>query len=110
MAINEQMIWDYLSKIINNDIGVAVIMGNLYFESSLIPTYISEEADSLNVSGNEYTLSVDDGSYIDFKTDNIGYGLAQWKSWIQKTAMLEFHTAKSASIGDIYTQLDFLVN
>lgn len=110
MAINEQMIWDYLSKIINNDIGVAVIMGNLYFESSLIPTYLSEEADSLNISGSEYTLSVDDGSYKDFKTDNIGYGLAQWKTWIQKTAMLEFHTVKSASIGDIYTQLDFLVN
>jgi hypothetical protein len=57
----------------------------------------------------EYTAAVDAGTYTNFVKDSAGYGLAQWTFWSRKQAMLDFHKAAGKSIGDLETQLAFLV-
>lgn len=56
-----------------------------------------------------YTAAVDNGTYTNFVKDSAGYGLAQWTYWSRKQAMLAFHQSKNKSIGDLQTQLEFLI-
>ena len=57
----------------------------------------------------EYTAAVDQKIYTNFVNDSAGYGLAQWTFYSRKQNMLTFHTKKGKSIGDLNTQLEFLV-
>jgi hypothetical protein len=99
------------------DAGAAGLMGNLEAESSLMfnnaESYVN---DYTGMTDAEYTAAVDSG-VIDKNTflhpkggkSQYGYGLAQWTYWSRKKAMLEFHQAAKKSIGDLQTQLAFLV-
>ncbi|MCM1104504.1 MAG: phage tail tip lysozyme [Clostridium sp.] len=106
--MTEEQIWDKLRSFGLNDFAVAGIMGNLSAESGL-------KADNLQNSGNrkleltdaQYTAAVDNGTYPDFVSDGIGYGLAQWTYWSRKKALLGYATAAGTSIGDPGMQLDF---
>ena len=44
-----------------------------------------------------------------FANDKAGYGLAQWTYPTRKQNLLTFHKKKGVSIGDLETQLEFLV-
>ena len=57
----------------------------------------------------EYTAAVDAGTYDNFVQDKAGYGLAQWTYWSRKQNMLNYHKSKNKSIGDLTTQLEFLM-
>lgn len=107
---NEQKIWNYLKSKGLNDYGIAGLMGNLQAESGLEPTNLQNTYNQkLGLSDSEYTKKVDNGTYNNFIKDNAGYGLAQWTYWSRKEALLNYAKQKNKSIGDLETQLDFLI-
>lgn len=110
MATNEKIIWDYLKSQIKNDYGVAGVMGNLYAESALNPKNLQQTYEkSLGHTDDSYTQAVDNGTYTNFVNDAAGYGLAQWTYWSLKRDMLAYHKERNKSIGDLQTQLEFLI-
>lgn len=109
-STNAEKIWNYLYDKVGNAYGTAGIMGNLYAESGLSPTNLQNSYESkLGYTDKTYTAAVDDGTYTKFSSDSAGYGLAQWTSSGRKKNMLAYHQGKKKSIGDLETQLAFLV-
>lgn len=109
-AANPKEIWDFLKAKGLNDYGIAGLMGNLYAESGLKPTNLQNTYEKkLGYTDAEYTAAVDQKIYNNFVNDSAGYGLAQWTYYSRKQNMLNFHTKKGKSIGDLNTQLEFLV-
>lgn len=107
---DEKVIWNFLMVHIDNEYGVAGLMGNLYAESALRSDNLQQSYETkLGYNDTTYTAAVDNGSYDNFVKDAAGYGLAQWTYWSRKQAMLEFHRSKKKSIGDLKTQLGFLI-
>ena len=107
---NSSIIWNFLKAQGLNDFGIAGLMGNLYAESGLKPTNLQNTFEKkLGMSDDEYTKAVDDKTYTNFVKDSAGYGLAQWTYYSRKQKMLDFHNEKGKSIGDLTTQLEFLV-
>ena len=110
-APDPKVIWDFLKSKGLNDYGIAGLMGNLYAESGLKPTNLQNTYEkSLGYTDAEYTAAVDQGLYNNFVKDSAGYGLAQWTYWSRKENMLNFHKKKGKSIGDLTTQLEFLMD
>lgn len=109
IEMSEKIIWNYFLKKIGNAYGVAGLMGNLYVESKLNPVFLqSSYAKKLNMTSEEYTKKVDDGTYLNFVNDSAGYGLAQWTNASRKQLLLNFVKERNVSIGDLNTQLDYL--
>ena len=109
-AADPKVIWDFLKAQGLNDYGIAGLMGNLYAESGLKPCNLQQTYEkSLGMTDAEYTASVDAGIYDNFVQDKAGYGLAQWTYWSRKQNMLNYHKSKNKSIGDLTTQLEFLM-
>ena len=103
-------IWNYLYSKIGNAYGVAGLMGNLYAESGLSSNNLQNSYEkSLGYTDETYTAAVDNGTYTNFASDSAGYGLAQWTYSARKKNMLAYHQSQNASIGDLETQLEFLV-
>ena len=91
--------------------GAAGLMGNLYAESGLIPTNLQNTYEKkLGYTDASYTAAVDSGAYTNFAKDGAGYGLAQWTYHTRKAALLAFAKAAGKSVGDLETQLAFLVH
>ena len=107
---NEEKIWNYLTAAGLNACGTAGLMGNLYVESGLIPTNLQNTYEKkLGYTDAAYTAAVDSGAYDNFAKDSAGYGLAQWTYHTRKAALLAFAKAAGKSVGDLETQLAFLV-
>lgn len=107
--MNEKVIWDFFMSKLNNPFGVAGLMGNLYVESHLEPTYLqSSYARKLGMSGAEYTDAVNYNRYLNFSNDSAGYGLAQWTYSARKEALLNYAKTAGFSVGDLNMQLNFL--
>ena len=110
-AADPKVIWDFFKSQGLNDYGIAGLMGNLYAESGLKPTNLQNTYEKkLGYTDAEYTAAVDQKLYTNFVNDSAGYGLAQWTYYSRKQDMLTFHTKKGKSIGDLNTQLEFLVH
>ena len=110
-AADPKIIWDFFKSQGLNDYGIAGLMGNLYAESGLKPTNLQNTYEKkLGYTDAEYTAAVDQKIYTNFVNDSAGYGLAQWTYYSRKQNMLTFHTKKGKSIGDLNTQLEFLVH
>lgn len=93
-----------------NEFGIFGLIGNLIAESGLNPKNLQNSYEkSLKQTDDSYTQSVDNGTYTNFVRDAAGYGIAQWTYWSRKQNMLNFHKSKGKSIGDLETQLEFLV-
>ena len=108
---NEERIWNYLTAAGMNACGAAGLMGNLYAESGLIPTNLQNTYEKkLGYTDAAYTAAVDSGAYTNFAKDSAGYGLAQWTYHTRKAALLAFAKAEGKSVGDLETQLAFLVH
>jgi len=108
---NIQRIWDYLYSQIGNKYGVAGLMGNLKAESGFNPCNLQNSYEaSLGYNDVSYTNAVDQGKYDRFGKDAAGYGLAQWTYGKRKLNLLEYANNKKTSIGNLQTQLEFLVS
>lgn len=90
--------------------GVAGVLGNLYCESALNPKNLQNTYESLlGYTDNTYTDAVDRDLYDKFVYDQAGYGLAQWTYRTRKKKLLDYTKSKGKSIGDAYTQIQFLI-
>ena len=109
--MNERKIWDALLNLTGgNAFGAAGLMGNLYAESALNPRNLQQSFEKkLGYTDDSYTEAVDSGAYDNFVHDGAGYGLAQWTWWSRKEALLGWARNYRTSVGDLATQLDFLV-
>lgn len=107
---DSKAVWCFLSSWLNNDYGVAGLMGNLYAESGLIANNLQNTYEkSLGYTDESYTNAVDQGKYNNFVNDAGGYGIAQWTYYTRKQQLLNY--AKefgNASIGNLSMQLNFL--
>lgn len=107
----EEQIWNKLYDTYKNAYGVAGLMGNIYAESGLNPKNLQNTFEnSLKMTDDSYTAAVDNGSYTNFVNDKAGYGLCQWTFYSRKQNMLNWHRSRGKSIGDLETQLDFLIH
>ena len=108
---NEKYIWNFFKSQGFTDAGIAGIIGNLYAESGLSPINLQNTYNkSLNLSDEEYTATVDNGKYKNFIKDSAGYGLAQWTFWSRKQNLYNYAKSKGTSIGNLQTQLEFLMS
>ena len=108
--MNEQHIWNALLSRLSNPCGAAGLMGNLYAESALNPRNLQGSFErKLGMTDEKYTAVVDGGRYAAFADDGAGYGLAQWTYPARKEALLGWARNYHTSIGDLDTQLDFLI-
>lgn len=108
--MNEAAIWKYLKSQGLTDAGVAGLMGNIYAESGLNPKNLQNSYEAkLGYTDATYTSAVDNGTYTNFVWDGAGYGLCQWTYWARKQALYAFCKAAGVSIGDLGTQLRFLM-
>lgn len=118
----EEQIWNFLRGKIDNDYGVAGLMGNLYAESRLNPKNLEnlceirlKEAGKAYCTDAAYTTAVDNGKIsreeflYPLPCKQYGYGLAQWTSAGRKAGLYDLAKSKGVSIGDLETQLEFLV-
>lgn len=106
---NEQKIWNYFKAKGLNDYGISGLLGNLYAESTLNSKNLQSTGNSkLNMTDEQYTNAVDNGSYTNFVKDGFGYGLAQWTYHSRKQGLLDYIKSKNKSIGDLESQLDYL--
>lgn len=106
---DESRIWDFLRGRGLSAIATAGVMGNLHAESVLNPKNLQNSFEKkLGMNDEEYTKAVDSGKYTNFVHDGAGYGLAQWTYFSRKQALLDYAKQRKSSIGDLYTQLDFM--
>lgn len=111
-------VWDNLMTYINNEIGVAALMGNLYAESGIVPYRCQGDFSDTNkfLPSRNYTTNVDNGtiSENDFVEHGLfenkdGYGLAQWTYYTRKQALYNMWKSGSYdSIGNIDLALVYL--
>lgn len=108
----EKTIWNTLQAAIGNAYGTAGLMGNLYAESALKPGNLQNTGNkALGMTDEQFVAAVDSGEYSadKFIHDGYGMGLAQWTYYTRKQALLNFVKAAGKSIGDLETQLAFLL-
>ena len=97
--------------------GVCAMMGNWAWESSMISTNVE---DRCSIPDAEYTAAVDNGSYtkeqfmydpnpMTGRSQNFGYGLAQWTLPSRKGNLYDFAKSKGVSIGDEQMQCEFCI-
>ena len=87
-------------------------MGNLYAESALKPGNLQNTGNkALGMTDEQFVAAVDSGKYSadKFIHDGYGMGLAQWTYYSRKQALLNYVKAAGKSIGDLETQLAFLL-
>ena len=100
----EKQIWDALNADIQNDYGVAGLMGNLYGESSLWPGRVENDFTSGYSISQQYTQAFQNGqvSREQFRYNTVppqvqgygpGYGLAQWTFWSRKYNYWDYQNA-----------------
>lgn len=115
-------IWNYLTSHGMTKAGAAGMMGNMYYESGLIPYKVETLClKRLAQAGKYYTDStytafVDDGTITreqflhPLPGKQYGYGLCQWTSPGRKGALYDFAKKKKVSIGNEEMQLEFLIS
>lgn len=114
-------VWTYLKEAGMTDAGAAGMMGNMQAESGIISNRV--EVLLLNrlaergiyYSDKSYTEAVDSGKIGRAEFLNplpgkqYGYGLCQWTSPSRKAGLYDLCKGKGVSIGDLRTQLGFLI-
>lgn len=104
-------IWNHLKACGYSNAGVAGIMGNLYAESGCNPINLQNSFNKkLNMTDEQYTQAVDNGTYKNFVHDGAGYGLAQWTFKTRKEALLKYAKQQKLSIGSLDLQLAYLAS
>lgn len=89
--------------------GVAGLLGNLYAESGLYSNNLQNSKEKvINMTDDQYTQAVDNGSYRGFCTDRFGYGLWQVTSEGRKTGYYNYVKSKCKSIADLQSQIEYI--
>lgn len=105
-----ERIWNFFLDEGFSVYGIAAFMGNLFAESGLDPMNLQNSCEKrLNYTDAEYTAAVDNGTYKNFANDGAGYGLPQFTFPSRKEEFYKYAKAAGKSIGDLETQLLFMV-
>lgn len=109
-----QIIWNELMVEINNEYGVAGLMGNLVAESGLIPYRLQGDFSNGYTVSIAYTENVDNGTISEYDFVNNGpngggYGLAQWTFYTRKQALYDMKESMGVSIGDVNLAINYLI-
>lgn len=106
----KQNIYNKLLSAIGNPYGVCGLMGNLQAESGLKSNNMQNSYESkLGMNDETYTAAVDSEAYGNFRTDCVGYGLAQWTSEGRKTGLYNYAKNLKVSIGNEDMQIDYIL-
>ena len=90
--------------------GACAILGNLQKESLLNPKNLEDTGNKkLGMTDEQYTSSVDNGSYPGFVRDGFAYGIAQWTFYTRKQMLLNYVISRGGSIGDLKLQTGFMI-
>lgn len=107
-ATSEEKIWNFFKLKGLNDYACAGILGNANAESGLRPNNLQDTYQrKLNMTDEEYTKSVDNGTYNNFIYDAAGYGIFQFTYWTLKKGLLEYARSTNRSIGNLEMQLEY---
>ena len=118
---NAEKIWKYLTGNGLTPYGAAGLMGNLKAESGLIANRVEVlclkrlKENGKTYTDETYTAGVDSGQISRSEFFNpipgkqYGYGLAQWTVARRKAGLYDLCKKRSVSIGDLETQLDWLM-
>lgn len=109
--MNDQYIWGFLIDKIGNPFGVAGVIGNMFAESGLRPNNLQNAYEKpLNLTDDEYTKAVDNGSYTkdDFVNDRAGYGICQWTHPDRKKGLYEYMQSRVLRIDNLTGQLGYM--
>lgn len=109
---NEIKVKEYLEKQGLTKAAIAGVMANIMHESNYKPNNLQNSGNKkLNLTDEEYTQKIDNDeiSEEDWEHDGFGYGLCQWTFYTRKFALRTYAKAKEKSIGDLITQLDFMM-
>ena len=111
---DKQYIWNYFKNKLNNEYGVAGLMGNLQAESGLISYRVQGDFTDGYTYSKTYTANVDNGIITEYDFVNNGpngggYGLAQWTFYTRKQLLYTWYKNYGYdSIGSIELACDFL--
>lgn len=109
-----KQVWDYFMLYIQNEYGVAGLMGNLAAESGIIPYRVQGDNTPPYTFSQDYTAQVDSGTiteseFVNDGPNGGGYGLAQWTYYTRKQNMYNLYKSGGySSIGSIELGMDFL--
>lgn len=107
-ATSEEKIWNFFKSKGLNDYACAGILGNANAESGLRPNNLQDTYQrKLNMTDEEYTKAVDNGTYNNFIYDAAGYGIFQFTYWTLKKGLLEYARSTNRSIGNLEMQLEY---
>mgnify|MGYP004457628467 FL=1 len=102
-------LFDYYVSLGFTPEGAAGLLANIKAESNLNPKNLQNSFNKkMNITDEEYTERVDNGSYTNFVHDSAGYGLVQWTYWSRKQNLLNYAKARGVSIGDMEMQASFI--
>ena len=109
-----KQVWDYFMLYIQNEYGVAGLMGNLAAESGIIPYRVQGDNTPPYTYSQTYTAQVDSGTiteseFVNDGPNGGGYGLAQWTYYTRKQNLYNMYQSGGySSIGSIELGMDFL--
>lgn len=118
---NQEQIWVYLRGQGFSQPAAAGIMGNLESESGYLPNNLENTVNKkTGLTDEEFTAMVDNGAisreefarsdeYGVYSNKMYGYGLAGWTWYTYKEELYDLARKRGTSVGDLYTQLEFLV-
>lgn len=108
---NSERVWNYLITHGITKEGAAAVMGNMDAESGIQPNNVQDCYEGSVGDDATYTSNVDSGSYTRdrFVNDEAGYGLCQWTVSDRKGPLYDYAKDQKASIGDLATQMNYLV-
>ena len=86
------------------------LLAQIQKESLFKPENLEDSLNrSLGMTDLQYVDAVDNGTYMNFVHDGAGFGLAQWTFYTRKQALLNYCKVRNKSIGDLETQIAFLL-
>lgn len=107
----EEKVWYALIEAGIPEFSAAGAMGNIACESSFIANSLNDKYgnDVLNITDEEYTEAVDNGTYTNFANDRIAYGLCQWMDETRKGGLLRYAQSKGVSISNENMQIEYML-
>ena len=114
---NSDEIWLQLSSFINNDYGLAGLMGNIWAESGFKPNNVENYGEThYGWTDDTYTAAVNNGteSFVriyEFPNNRfhpLGYGICQWTSVDRKQGLYDMKVQRGVSIANMHLQIDWL--
>ena len=107
---NPEKMFNFLRQQGFTEAGSAAVVGNGYAESGCSPINLQNNGNrELDMTDEQYTAAVDNGTYTNFVNDKYGYGIFQWTYWSRKQNLLNYAKSKGVSIGDLEIHMNFLM-